>query len=151
MSSTAKRPALLDHRKPKGGGQPEQQHSMKCLQGTHHLPVRFQKDVCVTIGCYCAERIEHGGLVVGQRTDEPVGGGPDGPLDGMQNGRQQSRRAHHHCKHRREMASVHCADRTRTTRSLINPTPSTSMTTFSTINGRLPAPSAFQPPTTTRP
>src|SRR5438132_381490 len=101
----ADRPDLLDHREQKSGGQPEQQHPVECLQGTHHLPVRFQKDICVTIGCYCAERIEHGRLVVGQRAEEPVGSSPDGSLNSMQNGRQQSRRTHNHCKSRREMAS----------------------------------------------
>ena len=45
----ANRPDLLDHREQKGGGQPEQQHSIEGLQGTHHLPVRFQKDICVTV------------------------------------------------------------------------------------------------------
>src|SRR5439155_5054559 len=61
----AARPDLSDHCEQKGGGKTEQQHPVERFERTHHLPLRFKKNVRVAIGRHCAERIEHGGFIIG--------------------------------------------------------------------------------------
>ena len=54
-----------DYREQKGGGQPEQ-NAVQRLQGTHQLPVRIQKYICMTISRYGTERVEYGRIEIGR-------------------------------------------------------------------------------------
>jgi len=101
------RPDLLDHPEQKGGGQPEQNHSVQCLESSHHLPVRFKKYVRVAIGRDRAEGVEHSRPVVGQRADDPVGCRPDGSLERKQYCHHQCCCGHDRHEQGREVPRVH--------------------------------------------
>ena len=64
-SSTTEPRDASDHGEHESGGQPEQHQSVQCLQGSHELPMRFQKDAGMPVGRHGAERIEHCRVHVG--------------------------------------------------------------------------------------
>ena len=67
MSSVSQRQNPPHHGEQKGGGEPEQKHSVQCFQSTRQLPMTFQVQVRVALACDGVERKEHRRFVVGHR------------------------------------------------------------------------------------
>ena len=67
VSSVSQRRNPMHHGEQKGGGQPEQKHSVQSLQSGHQLPMTFQIQLRVTVACEGVERKEHRRLVLGHR------------------------------------------------------------------------------------